>query len=248
MRSILIVCGLVTCASPASAQWDVTVFLGDAATSPGRLEIRSAASDTSVAVEPVRFGDESSASPWYYGARLTWRPNRVPWLGVEAEFIHAKAIADPAQLVQVRGRLDGVLVDGDWRLGTILPRFELSHGLNFLLGNAVIYWPIASRKADTLVEIVGRLGLGLTMPHVESSFDGHEEDAYQLGGRAVDAAIGSQIRVWRHVSAIVEFKMTRTRQRVDVGAANVEGVFTTRHVVAGIVWRTAPVRHQPFIR
>ncbi len=139
-------------------------------------------------------------------------------------------------------------MDGDRRLGTILPRFELSHGLNFLLGNAVIYWPIASRSADTLVEIVGRLGLGPTMPHVESSFDGHDEDAYQLGGPAVDAAIGSQIHVWRHVSAIVEFKVTRTRQRVDVGAANLEGVFTTRDVVAGLVWRTAPVRHQPFIR
>lgn len=248
MRSILIVCGLVICASPASAQWDITAFLGDAVTSPGRLEIQSASSDTSVAVEPVRFGDESFASPWYYGVRLTRRLNRVPWLGVEAEFIHAKAIANTAQLVRVRGRLDGVLVDGDRRLGIILPRFELSHGLNFLLSNAVIYWPIASRSADTLVEIVGRLGLGLTMPHVESSFDGHEKDAYQLGGPAVDAAIGSQIHVWRHVSAIVEFKVTRTRQRVDVGAANVEGVFTTRHVVAGLVWRTTPVRHQPFTR
>jgi hypothetical protein len=100
MRSVFIVCGLVICASPASAQWDVTAFLGEAATSPGRLEIRSASSDTSVAVEPVRFGDESFASPWYYGARLTPRLN---------------------------------------------------------LGNAVIYWPIASRSADTLVEIVGRL-------------------------------------------------------------------------------------------
>ena len=248
MRSVLIVLWLVALASPASAQWYVTAFLGDAATSPVRLEIRSASSDTSVAVDPVRLADESFASPVYYGARLTKRLHRPSWLGLEIEFIHAKAIAEAAQLVRVHGRLDGVLVDADQRLDTILPRFALSHGLNFLMGNMVFDWPITSLGSEPLVEIVGRLGAGPTIPHVESSFRGHDEDGYQLGGVAFAAAIGTQVRLSDHLSAVVDVKVTRTRQRVDVGPADIDGTFTTRHVVAGVAWRATTARHQPFIR
>jgi hypothetical protein len=122
------VLGLVLLASPVSAQWHVTAFLGDAETSPGRLDVRSASSDASVVVEPVGLRDESFDSPWYYGARLTRRFERAPRLGLEVEFIHAKAIADPSQLVRVHGRLDGRELDGQQPLGAILPRFELSHG------------------------------------------------------------------------------------------------------------------------
>jgi len=248
MRPILIVLGLVPLASPASAQWTVTAFLGDASTSPSRLEVRSATGDTSFRVEPIRLADESFDSPWYYGARLTRGFEQPAWLGLEVEFIHAKVIADPSQFVQVRGRLDGLELNGQQRLGPLLPRFELSHGLNFLLGNAVLGWPMVRRGPESLVAIVGRLGAGPTIPHVESSFRGQEEDNYQLGEVAFAGAIGAQVRLWSHFSAVVEFKVTRTRQRVEVGSADIEGVFTTRHIVAGVSWRTTPARHRPFIR
>ena len=246
MRSVLIVFGLVACANPASAQWYVTAFLGDAATSSTRLEILSQQSDTSLAVDPVRLADESFASPVYYGARLTRGLGRPSWLGLEVEFIHSKAIADTAQLVRAQGRLDGRPVDADQRLDAILPRFELSHGLNFLLGNVVFDWPL-SWRSEALVAIVGRLGTGLTIPHVESTFRGHDEDDYQLGGMAFAAAIGAQIRLSKRLSAVVDVKVTRTRQHVEVGTAD-EGTFTTRHVVAGVAWRATSGRHQPFIR
>ena len=248
MRAFLIVLGLIPLASPASAQWDVTAFLGDAATSPSRLKVRSAAGDASFLVESVRLADESLDSPWYYGARLTRQFERAAWLGLEVEFIHAKVIADPSQLVQAQGRLDGLQLNGQQRLATLLPRFELSHGLNFLLGNAVLGWPIARRGPESLVAIVGRLGAGPTIPHVESSFRGQEEDNYQLGEIAFAGAIGAQIRLSNHFSAVAEVKVTRTRQRVEVGSAEIEGVFTTRHLVAGVSWRTTPARHRPFIR
>src|SRR4029453_16274966 len=127
--------------------------------------------------------------------------------------------------------------DAEQRLDTIFPRFELSHGLNFLMGNVVLAWPISSRGSEPLIEIVGRAGAGPTIPHVESSFRSHDEDGYQLGRVAGDAAIGAEIRLSSRLSAVVDVKVTRTRQRVGVGPADIDATFTTRHVVAGVAWR-----------
>jgi hypothetical protein len=240
--------GLVLLASPVSAQWHVTAFLGDAATSPGHLDIRSASADTSVVVEPVGLRDESFDSPWYYGARLTRQFEGARRLGLEVEFIHAKTIADPSQVVRLHGRLDGRELDGQHPLGTVLPRFELSHGLNFLLGNVVVDWPVAPRDREGILGIVGRVGAGPTIPHVESTFRDQQADSYQFGAIAFAAAFGTRIRLSNHFSAVVELKVTRTRQRVDVGSADIEGVFTTRHFVAGVTWRTTTAGHRPFIR
>lgn len=246
MKSVAILLGVVLLASPASAQWAATAYLGDATTLSSRFDLRSTTGDAALVVEPISFDDESFQSPWYYGARITRRFGRAPWFGLEAEFIHAKAIADPSQIVSVRGHLEGSELGGQQRLGAILPRFELSHGLNFVLGNAMVQWPIGPRGTDAWVTVVGRLGAGATIPHVESTFQGQEENHYQLGGMAFAGAIGGEVRLSHHFSALVELKLTRTRQRVQVGSADIEGAFTTCHVVAGVTWRIRSARHRPF--
>jgi hypothetical protein len=236
-RSALFICAFLASTGTALAQWQVTASLGKAATSPSGLSIQSAA-DSALTVDRVHLRDESFDTPWYYGARLTRRLDRVPWLGLEIEFVHAKAIADASQVVRIRGRLDGTDVDESQPLGAILPRFELSHGLNFVLGNAVMFWPVGRTGQDPLLLVVGRFGAGPTVPHVEVTFRGHAEDAYQFGAPAIAGAVGGQIRISTHLAAVVEFKLTRTRQQLDVGSADIEGVFTTRHVLAGLVWQT----------
>ena len=234
MRLLALAVGMLAVASSASAQWSGAVFLGNASTSPVRLTITSP--DTSLAIESIELRDESSSSPWYYGYRVTRRFARLPWLGAEAEFIHAKAISDASQVVHVRGSFDGVAIDGERPLGSVLPHFELSHGLNFVLANVAAFWPIDSAKPDPAIVLVARFGAGPTVPHVEATFRGQSEDGYQVGGTAVAAAVGAQIRVVSHIAAIVELKATRTTQHVDVGVARFEGAFTTRHVIAGIAW------------
>ncbi len=219
-----------------SAQWSVSAFLGKAATSPTRLEIRSGASDA-VVLNRVHLDDESMQLPWYYGWRITRGIRRVPWLGVEVEFIHAKTIADTAQLVRVQGRLNGAAVDAQLPMSAIVPRFELSHGLNFLLANAVVRWPIAHARPEPRLAIVGRLGAGPTIPHVESTFQNQSEDAYQLGRIGIGGGIGTEVRLTNHLFAVGDLKFTTTRQRVHVGSAEIEGRFTTWHVIGGLMWR-----------
>src|SRR5215510_5468775 len=94
MRVLAFGMATVLVATPASAQWSITGFFGDASTSPTNLTIRSADTDTELDLGPVSFVDESSRSPWYYGWRVTRGFEKCPWLGIEAQFIHAKAISD----------------------------------------------------------------------------------------------------------------------------------------------------------
>ena len=237
---VLLIVSFLVSASPASAQWSVSAFLGKAATSPTRLEIRSGANDA-VALDRVHLDDQSMQLPWYYGWRVTRRLQRVSWLAFEAEFIHAKTIANTAQLVRVQGRVNGAAVDAQLPMSAVLPRFELSHGLNFLLGNAVMRWPIGSHVSDPRLALVGRFGAGPTIPHVESAFQGQSEDAYQFGRIGLGAGIGVEVRLTHHLFALGDVKVTTTRQKVHVESAEIEGRFTTSHVMGGLMWRFAPM-------
>jgi hypothetical protein len=235
---VLLTVSFLVSASSASAQWSVSAFLGKAATSPTRLEIRSGASDA-VALDRVHLDDKSMQLPWYYGWRVTRRVQRVSWLAFEAEFIHAKTIANTTQLVRAQGRVNGAVVDAQLPMHAVLTRFELSHGLNFLLGNAVIRWPIGSVRHDPRVTIVGRVGAGPTIPHVESTFQGQAENGYQFGRVGVGGGIGAEVRLVNRLFAVGDVKVTTTRQNVSVGSAEIEGRFTTRHVMGGLMWRFA---------
>jgi hypothetical protein len=232
-RSLILLLALV---SPASAQWSVSAFLGDGAASPTRLELTSPSGDAAV-IERVQLADQSSQAPWYYGWRIARQIERLPWLGVEAEFIHTKTIADTAQLVRVHGRVNGTAVDGELPMAVVVQRFELSHGLNFLLGNVVVRWPSGSASSRPRTVMIGRFGAGPTIPHVESTLQGQTEDAYQWARLAIGGGVGVEVRVVHQLFAVGDLKYTTTREEVDVGSAAIAGRFTTRHVTAGLMWR-----------
>jgi hypothetical protein len=233
---VVVAAAFLLLSRPASAQWSTSAFLGDAATSPSRLDVRSDAG-AEISLDNVHLDDESLQSPWYYGWRITRRMQRVSWLGFEVEFIHAKAIANTAQVVRIRGRLNGTVIDGHQAMSTVLPHFELSHGLNFLLGNAVVRWPIGSARHASGLAIVGRFGVGPTISHVESTFQAQSEDAYQFGGAAVGGGVGIEVRTTNHLFVVADVKVTTARQNLRVGSATIEGRFTTRHLSAGLMWR-----------
>lgn len=236
VRLVAMTLGLLVLARPAAGQWFVTGFAGNAATSPVRLSI--SAPGARLTIDPVELRDESAASPWYYGGRLTKKFARVRWLAVEGEFIHAKTISDANQLVRVRGELDGRALDDHRPLGSVLPRFELSHGLNFVLANVALFWPVRSSRSNPRLMLVGRIGAGPTAPHVEATFRGANEDRYQLGGAAVGGGVGAQMRLSARLDAVADFKVTRTTQRVDVGPARLTGSFSTRHAIVGLSFHT----------
>ena len=232
--------------SHAAAEWTVSAFLGHAWNQPGKLHMVSLLDNTDLTIHAVDYEDQSFRLPIYYGARLTRFITRVPWLGVEGEFIHLKAISKPQQVVDAGGRFGGRSVTGSARLGEFLPHFELSHGLNFVLANAVVRVPLMSRTASRSsrrLALMVRGGLGPTIPHVEGQSLGRGENGYQLSGLGWQAAMGVDVRIMDWLSAVSEVKWTGSHQRVTLGETDIEGPFRARHVIVGLALaprRTAP--------
>lgn len=199
--------------APARADWLLSVYTGAAATSSNTLTV-TPAGGTPLTLADVKYRGASSKSPIYYGYRAAYTPARSR-LGVEFEFTHAKAIA-----------IDTHSPD--------LTQFQMTHGLNFLLGNVVYRsQPLGAAR----VALTVRGGAGLTIPHVESVFRGNSLSKYENGGFGAQGAVGVEARLTGRLYAVADARLTYARVRVDVASAGVAGGFATRQVDAGIAVR-----------
>ena len=122
-------------------------------------------------------------------------------------------------------------------MGDILESFSISHGLNFVLVNVVTRRALARHAApDGRVVLVGRAGLGPTVPHAESQIDGAVQEGYELGALGLHVAAGVDVRLGRRLSAIAEYKLTHTDQSVAISRGRASGALTSHHAVFGLEW------------
>jgi len=200
-------------ASNASADWLFGGYMGAAGTSSNTLTV-TPATGTSFTLNDVAYKGQAFRSPWYYGVRVGWLPAATRGVGAEVEWTHAKAIA----------QLDPRSSD--------LNAFQQSHGLNFLLGNLVYrFTPVCDGRCSVNV----RGGLGISTPHVESTFRGVHQEQYQRGGFAWQLGTGLELHLWQFVYGIADASITRVTEKHLRGAgADIAGSFFTRHVDFGI--------------
>src|SRR5215213_1874574 len=115
--------------------WVMAAYLGGARTATTNLTVSQPALATDLTFEHVRLRSKSFDPPLYYGFRGGYFPARIPWLGVEAEFIHLKVFSNPEQRVRVTGRRNGAPVNSELPLGDIVQQYSISHGVNLMLFN-----------------------------------------------------------------------------------------------------------------
>ena len=84
--------------------------------------------------------------------------------------------------------------------------------------------------------LFGRAGLGPTIPHAESRIGSEVLEGYELGAVGLHLAGGLEIRLWRGMAAMAEYKLTHTNQTVSVVEGQARGLFTSHHGVFGLVW------------
>jgi lipid A oxidase len=190
--------------------------MGVASTSSNTLTV-TPATGSPFSVPSVDYEGEAFRSPWYYGVRAGWLPAATRGVGFEIEWTHAKAIA----------QIDPRASD--------LNAFQQSHGLNFLLGNlAYRFSPGCAGRCTPAV----RGGVGISTPHVESTFRNVHQEQYQRGGFAWQLGAGLEYRIWQFVYGIVDARITRVTQEHLRGAgAEISGSFFTRHVDFGVALR-----------
>jgi hypothetical protein len=234
---IAVVPGIITTqATPAKGQssdgnrweWTVSAYLGAAHTQPSKLTITQPALGTRVRLDEISFEGQSFDGPVYYGYRAGVFPKPLPHLGFEAEFIHLKVFADAAKTVRATGEVKGTPIDRQLPMRDVVQEYSISHGVNLLLFNAV-----GRRRFGRLI-LAGRFGLGPTIPHTESTFEGIHQEQYEVGRLGWQLAGGGELRLGGPIYLLGEYKFTRTRQRGKVVAGHAESLLRSHHGVFGL--------------
>lgn len=179
----------------ASAQWYAGVYMGGHTTRPA--DVRVAGDGYDITYPDVEFRAESLTSPQYYGWRLGRFVDEGRRLGVELEFIHLKVIAERESL------------------GPEVSRYQMTHGLNFLVVNLTNRRPFGrSAYGDAPYAFVTRAGVGITLPHAETTILGVPREQYEYAGLGAHLAAGFDIRLRGRLSLVTEYKLTYARPTI----------------------------------
>lgn len=198
---------LALAAAPAvRAEAVVTLFAGKAEIPESDLRL-TLPGGTDLRFENVSWDDDSFEQPPYWGLRAAWWLPRRPRWGLALDVIHAKAILDVARVVPVRGRRRGVAVDGAEPVGEDLPAFQMSHGLDLVVLEALRRWGSFGGERPGVSYFAGAGG-GVAVPHVEARANGVETTGYQVAGPSLQALLGLDTALDEHVGITLEARAT----------------------------------------
>jgi hypothetical protein len=223
----------------------VAAYLGGARTAGSSLTISQPSPENWLRFDYVHFEGRSLEGPLYYGFRGGYFLHELR-LGLEAEFIHLKVYADTARQVQASGIRLGAPIDRILTLRDIVEQYSISHGVNLLLFNVVGRYSIGARNGRDRLLLAGRFGAGPSIPHTESTVDGHHQEQFEAGRLGWQLAGGVELHMWRGLHALFEYKFTRTNQkgRVYLGQAN--SLLRSQHGIFGLTYRFGrPVNRRP---
>jgi hypothetical protein len=224
----LLVMSCLLIPSPARAQMYFVAYLGANYTERADVTIDVPPADLAVTFHDVQFNAHPFQSPQYYGGRFGWLFGHRRF-GIEAEFIHLKVYAETQHDYAASGRLAGLGPGGTVLMDTIVQRYAMSHGLNFVVGNAVFRRPLHDRLA-----LVARAGAGVTIPHAESTVLGAAKDLYEYAGPGAHAAAGVDWQIHGPWSLTGEYKLTYAEPGITLAAGSGRTTSLTHHVAFGV--------------
>jgi hypothetical protein len=178
-------------------------------------------------VRGARFTTEPFRDPPYYGVRL--------WVGeptgarFELEFTHQK--------LYYRGAESG---------GEVVDALTVTDGLNLLTANVAYSWPAGGFL------VAGRLGVGLVIPHPESSVrdlvwgvDG-DPAHYHLGGLAARAGLALELPFGPAPAAgALEGQLTYAHTELLIAGGHIAADFFTAHLTLAAGFWYAPPSPRP---
>lgn len=222
LRQVLLVVGAISLVpGVASAQWYAGVYLGADSTRPADVRVKGDGYD--ITYPKVSFESQPFTSPQYYGWRLGRFLDESRRLGVELEFIHQKVIARPEEL------------------GPEVTRYQMTHGLNFLVVNVTNRRPFGrTAYGEAPYAFITRAGAGITLPHAETTIFGVSQEQYEYAGLGAHLAAGFDIRLKGRLSLVTEYKLTYARPTITT-AHNGTGRMTalSHHAAIGFAFGLA---------
>jgi hypothetical protein len=219
----------------ASAQWYVAGYLGTNHTQNADVHVVQPAPDVDLAFGDATFRSEAFSTPPYYGYRIgRFLDGDRRRLALEFEFIHLKVIANTGEVLSVNGHIGSTAVSATETMDTVLQRYSMTHGLNFLLGNVSSRFPVGNSAPDRApAAIIVRAGLGPTLPHGETQVFGQIQQQYEWAGVGLHGAAGLNVRIHGRLSANVEYKLTYAKPRITLPGGTGQMTAVTHQLAIG---------------
>jgi hypothetical protein len=227
---------LIGGAADAQAQWYLAGYLGATHTQAATVSIDRPADDVSLEYHDVRFEGRSWKSPQYYGIRFGRTLGATHRFGLEIEWMHAKAYSQTDRQYEVTGNAGrfAALIQPPAQMNALVSQYAMSHGLNYLVVNLAMRAPLR----DTPVALVARAGAGPMFPHAESTVNGETREQYEYAGLGVHAAAGVDLRLYRGLSALIEYKFTLGRPEITIVGGTGRMTAVTHHLAIGVAFGT----------
>ena len=206
----------------------VSVYAGGMHTEPADVRVEQPASATDLLFEDMPFEARSLESPIYYGYRVGHNVPRRRWLFLEAELIHGKLYPRSPQATRGSGRVRSEPAT-QVPFSSVVEDFNVSHGLNFILGNILVRRPVTPRFVAT-----ARIGVGALLPHTESVVEGERRGRYEWAGLAAHLSGGAEVRIWHRVAATAEYKWSRATPRLALARGHVTLTTRSHHLAVGV--------------
>ena len=225
-------------ARPATAQWYSAAYLGTNHTRPSDVSVAVPALNLALTYQDVQFDAKPFKSPQYYGGRFGRLIGAKRRIGIEIEFIHLKVIGQTSQVYPVTGQFGTLTgVSAQSPMSAVVEEYQMTHGLNFILGNILGRLPIGAENGP--LTLIVRGGAGPTFPHAESRVAGESVNQYEWAGLGVHGAAGLNIRIAGPVSALAEYKLTYAKPEITIGGGTGQMTAVTHQFAFGLTFGLA---------
>ncbi|MEW6282439.1 MAG: hypothetical protein AB1758_27775, partial [Candidatus Eremiobacterota bacterium] len=172
----------------------------------------------------------------YYGYRIGYFLEDVPWLGVMLDYTHFKYFARTSNTVRVTGTRFGAPFDATVPMDGIVEEYEVCHGLNMVTFNAVgrLQLDVSEEFPHGRFQPYAGFGLGPTVHHPEIEVDGMEAPVvYQWGGLGVQGLVGVSFLLIPEVDLFLEYKFTHTDADHDLALGKGQAALDSHHWIFG---------------
>ena len=232
--------GLLLLGLPAAVHGEafLDLYAGKSFTQDSDLRIKQSRLGNDYTFEDVSFRDDSFKDPPYYGVRAGYFFERYPWLGLAVEFFHMKITADTSDVRPVDGTRNGVALSGGAKVNSIVQRFAVTHGVNYLTLDALFRYPLLQspeRFPRGRLQLYTGVGLGPVIGHPETRVDNiRSEPGYELAGLGVQGFVGARFLILKNLGLFTEYKFSHSALEVTVPSGHGRVHENTHHIVGGL--------------
>jgi len=210
-----VVVAVLLCPAPAAAQWYAGTYVGANHNSPSDIATNEPSSHASLVFHDETFESQPFHWPLFWGARIG-RLFHGKRFGIEVEELHLKVITRTDLPVHVTGTINGAAFETTVPMNLFVQRYNMTHGLNFLVANFVVRIPTAFRMSGRPATIVLRAGGGQTFSGTDTQVAAGLVEGYQRSGPGAQAAAGIDVPIGRGWSGIVDYKFTYARPTISL--------------------------------